>query len=41
MPDLDPIVWALIILGATAISGVIILWSSGRDKKKRKRSSPT
>ncbi len=35
MPDLDPIMWVLIILGATAISGALMLWSSGRDKKKR------
>jgi hypothetical protein len=35
MPDLDPIMWVVIILGATAVSGALMLWSSGRDKKKR------
>jgi hypothetical protein len=35
MPDLDPTMWVIIILGVTAISGALMLWSSGRDKKKR------
>ena len=33
--DLDPIWWVIIILGATAVSGGIMLWSTGRNKKKR------
>jgi len=33
--DLDPTMWVIIILGATAISGALMLWSTGRDKKKR------
>ena len=33
--DLDPIIWVLIILGATAITGALMWWSSGPNKKKR------
>jgi len=33
--DLDPTVWVIIILGATAISGALMLWSTGRRKRKR------
>jgi hypothetical protein len=33
--DLDPIMWVIIILAATAVSGVLMLWSTGRSKKKR------
>jgi hypothetical protein len=33
--DLDPTVWVIIILGATAISGALMLWSTGRGKRKR------
>ncbi len=32
--DLDPTIWVIIILGATAISGAFMLWSSGRNKKR-------
>jgi len=32
--DLDPMIWVAIILGATAISGALMLWSTGRGKKK-------
>ena len=35
MVDLDPITWVIIILAATAISGALMLWSTGRGKKKR------
>jgi hypothetical protein len=35
MPDLDPTMWVIIILAATAISGALMLWSTGRNKKKR------
>ena len=37
MPDLDPVMWVIIILAATAVSGALMLWSTGRDKKKRQR----
>jgi hypothetical protein len=33
--DLDPTTWVIIILGATAISGALMLWSTGSGKKKR------
>jgi len=32
--DLDPMIWVIIILGATAISGAFMPWSSGRNKKR-------
>jgi hypothetical protein len=32
--DLDPTMWVIIILAATAISGGIMLWSSNSRKKK-------
>jgi hypothetical protein len=33
--DLDPTMWVIIILGATAISGGLMLWSSNARKKKK------
>jgi len=33
--DLDPTMWVIIIFGATAITGALMWWSSGRNKKKR------
>jgi hypothetical protein len=32
--DLSPTVWVIIILAATAISGVLMWWSSGPRKKR-------
>jgi hypothetical protein len=32
--DLDPITWVIIILAATAVSGALMLWSTGRNKKR-------
>jgi len=33
--DLDPTMWVIIILGATAVGGALMLWSTGPRNKKR------
>ena len=34
MVDLSPTMWVIIILGATAIGGALMLWSTGPRKKR-------
>ena len=33
--DLDPVIWVIIILIVTAISGGIMLWSTGKRNRRR------
>jgi hypothetical protein len=33
--DLDPVVWVIIILVATAVGGGLMLWSTGSRNKRR------
>jgi len=33
--DLSPTMWVIIILAVTALSGGLMLWSTGSKKKKR------